>query len=80
MFLVSGPDLVVAAASAGVVGAFPTLNARTPEILDSWLEDIAARSAGAPGSPSTPCLSVAAEFDTLRSPGRSAVADSKAAI
>ena len=46
MFLVSGPDLVVAAASAGVVGAFPTLNARTPEILDAWLQDIAARSAG----------------------------------
>jgi nitronate monooxygenase len=50
MFLVSGPDLVVAAARAGVVGAFPTLNARTPEILDSWLEDIAERSAGAPGA------------------------------
>jgi nitronate monooxygenase len=50
MFLVSGPDLVVAAASAGVVGAFPTLNARTPEILDAWLQDIAARSAGAPGA------------------------------
>ena len=50
MFLVSGPDLVVAAARAGVIGAFPTLNARTPEILDAWLEDIAARSAGAPGA------------------------------
>jgi nitronate monooxygenase len=50
MFLVSGPDLVVAAASAGVVGAFPTLNARTPEILDAWLQDLAARSAGAPGA------------------------------
>lgn len=50
MFLVSGPDLVVAAARAGVIGAFPTLNARTPEILDAWLQDIAARSAGAPGA------------------------------
>jgi len=50
MFLVSGPDLVVAAARAGVIGAFATLNARTPEILDAWLEDIAARSAGAPGA------------------------------
>lgn len=50
MFLVSGPDLVVAAARAGVIGAFPTLNARTPEILDSWLQDIAARSAGGPGA------------------------------
>lgn len=50
MFLVSGPDLVVAAAKAGVIGAFPTLNARTPEILDDWLQDMAARSAGAPGA------------------------------
>jgi nitronate monooxygenase len=41
---------VVAAARAGVIGAFPTLNARTPEILDAWLQDIAARSAGAPGA------------------------------
>ncbi len=30
MFRVSGPDLVIAAARAGAVGAFPTLNARTP--------------------------------------------------
>lgn len=50
MFLVSGPDLVVAAAKSGVIGAFPTLNARTPEILDVWLQDLAARSAGAPGA------------------------------
>lgn len=50
MFLVSGPDLVVAAAKAGVIGAFPTLNARTPEILDDWLQDMASRSAGAPGA------------------------------
>ncbi|MFE4500511.1 NAD(P)H-dependent flavin oxidoreductase [Rhodococcus sp. NPDC056743] len=38
MLRVSGPNLVAAACAAGVVGAFPTANARTPEELDSWLE------------------------------------------
>ena len=42
MFLVSGPELVIACCQAGVVGSFPTLNARTPEILDQWLGRIAA--------------------------------------
>jgi nitronate monooxygenase len=40
MLRVSGPDLVVAACNAGVVGAFPTKNARTPDELDAWLTDI----------------------------------------
>ena len=43
MFLVSGPNLVVACCQAGIVGSFPTLNARTPEILDQWLTDLASR-------------------------------------
>ncbi len=37
MFLVSGPELVVAACRAGVIGAFPTANCRTVEDLDEWL-------------------------------------------
>ena len=37
MFQVSGPDLVLAACRAGVIGAFPTANCRTPERLDAWL-------------------------------------------
>ncbi|QUM74029.1 NAD(P)H-dependent flavin oxidoreductase [Sphingopyxis granuli] len=37
MFLVSGPELVIAACKAGVVGSFPTMNARTPAILEQWL-------------------------------------------
>ncbi len=41
MFLVSGPDLVVAACRAGVIGSFPTVNCRTTEQLDAWLDDIA---------------------------------------
>lgn len=42
MFLVSGPELVIACCKAGIVGSFPTLNARTPEILDEWLTRIGA--------------------------------------
>ncbi|MEI6667080.1 MAG: nitronate monooxygenase [Acidobacteriota bacterium] len=41
MFLVSGPELVVAACKAGVVGSFPTLNARPLEELERWLVRIA---------------------------------------
>ncbi|MCC0079392.1 MAG: nitronate monooxygenase [Rhodobacter sp.] len=37
MFRVSGPDLVIAACKAGVIGAFPTSNCRTIEDLDTWL-------------------------------------------
>lgn len=50
MFLVSGVDLVVACAQAGILGAFPTLNARTPALLDAWLAEIQARTQGAQGS------------------------------
>ncbi len=46
MFLLSGPDLVIAAARAGVVGAFPTLNARSPEILRGWLDRITGELGG----------------------------------
>jgi nitronate monooxygenase len=52
MLRVSGPALVSAACRAGIVGAFPTVNARSPEGLDAWLAQIAedcdrARDAGA---------------------------------
>ncbi len=40
MFLVSGPELVVAACKAGIIGAFPTTNARPIEELERWLETI----------------------------------------
>lgn len=45
MFRLSGPDLVVAAAQAGIVGAFPTLNARTTKDLEAWLKNITTRIA-----------------------------------
>lgn len=41
MFLVSGPDLVIACCKSGIIGSFPTLNARTPATLDEWLGRIA---------------------------------------
>jgi len=43
MFLVSGVELVVAACRNGVIGAFPTVNCRTPEQLDQWLTEIETR-------------------------------------
>lgn len=48
MFLVSGPDLVIAACKAGIVGAFPTPNARTPQQLDDWMTRITAEVGDAP--------------------------------
>jgi len=43
MFLVSGPDLVVAACKAGVPGAFPSTNTRSIEELDQWMDEIVDR-------------------------------------
>jgi nitronate monooxygenase len=40
MFIVSTPDLVLAQCKAGVVGAFPALNARPQSLLDEWLDRI----------------------------------------
>lgn len=41
MFLVSGPELVMAACRSGIVGAFPTPNARPIEVLEAWMRTIA---------------------------------------
>ncbi len=38
LFIISNPDLVIAQCRAGIIGAFPALNARPPELLDRWLE------------------------------------------
>ncbi len=40
MFIASGPALVKAQCKAGIVGAFPALNARPAELLDTWLTEI----------------------------------------
>ena len=43
MFLVSGPDLVVAACNAGVIGTFPSLNQRSTEGYRDWVQEIKGR-------------------------------------
>jgi len=40
LFILSGPELVIAQCKAGIVGAFPALNARPAEVLDEWLRRI----------------------------------------
>lgn len=45
MFLVSGPDLVIAACRNGVIGSFPAPNARPLEVLDAWMGRITAELA-----------------------------------
>ncbi|RDI14290.1 nitronate monooxygenase [Rhodococcus sp. AG1013] len=56
MFLVSGPELVTAACTAGIVGSFPTQNCRTAADLDTWMGSItdqlrAAEATTAPVAP-----------------------------
>ena len=40
MFLVSSPKLVISACKNGIVGSFPSFNARTQDLLDTWLSQI----------------------------------------
>src|SRR3954449_2751904 len=40
MFIVSTPKLVIAQCTSGIVGSFPTLNARPAELLDEWVHEI----------------------------------------
>jgi nitronate monooxygenase len=58
MFIVSQPELVIAQCTSGIVGSFPALNARPPELLDTWLTQIrdalAAWDAAHPERPSAP--------------------------
>lgn len=42
MFIVSNPELVIAQCKAGVVGSFPSLNARPAAMFEHWLQRIAA--------------------------------------
>ncbi|VVD63333.1 2-nitropropane dioxygenase [Pandoraea horticolens] len=52
MFIVSYPELVLAQCKAGIVGSFPALNAREPQILEDWLsrmtEELASYKAANP--------------------------------
>jgi nitronate monooxygenase len=58
LFLVSGPELVIAQCKAGIVGSFPSLNARPASMLDEWLhritEELAAHNRDNPDRPAAP--------------------------
>jgi nitronate monooxygenase len=58
LFIVSQPDLVIAQCKAGVIGAFPSLNARPQHVLDEWLErvqdELARHDDAHPERPSAP--------------------------
>lgn len=40
MFIVSGPELVIAQCKAGIIGSFPALNARPQSAVSDWLKQI----------------------------------------
>lgn len=44
MFLISNPDMLVAAGEAGCIGVMPSLNARSAELFEQALQSITARS------------------------------------
>lgn len=58
MFIVSGPELVIAQCKGGMVGSFPALNARPQSQLDEWLhqisEELAAWNSAHPDRPAAP--------------------------
>jgi len=58
LFIVSGPELVIAQCKAGIVGSFPALNARPQSELDEWLhritEELAAHNRDHPDRPAAP--------------------------
>ena len=58
MFIVSGPELVLAQCKSGIIGAFPALNARPQSMLDEWLarisEELAAYRSANPNLPIAP--------------------------
>jgi nitronate monooxygenase len=58
LFIVSNPKLVIAQCTAGVVGSFPSLNARPASQLDEWMHEItealAEHDRAHPEAPSAP--------------------------
>ena len=58
MFIVSTPALVTAQCKAGVIGAFPSLNARPAGVLEEWLvrieTELAAHDRAHPERPAAP--------------------------
>jgi nitronate monooxygenase len=58
LFIISGPELVIAQCKAGIVGSFPALNARPQALLDEWLhritEELSAWNRANPDRPAAP--------------------------
>ena len=58
LFIISNPELVIAQCKAGVIGSFPSLNARPESQLDEWLDrittELAEYDAKNPDRPSAP--------------------------
>jgi nitronate monooxygenase len=58
LFIISGPELVIAQCKAGIVGSFPALNARPAAQLEEWLiritTELAEYDAAHPEAPSAP--------------------------
>ena len=58
LFVISTPELVLAQCKAGIMGAFPALNARPASLLDEWLqrieEELAAWDKANPSRPAAP--------------------------
>ncbi|RZT56028.1 nitronate monooxygenase [Sphingomonas sp. BK036] len=58
LFIISGPELVIAQCKAGIVGSFPALNARPQALLDEWLhritEELSAHNRANPDRPAAP--------------------------
>ncbi len=58
MFIISGPELVIAQCKAGIIGSFPALNARPASQLDEWFhqitEELACWDRENPDSPAAP--------------------------
>ena len=58
LFIISGPELVIAQCKAGVIGSFPALNARPQSQLDEWLhqitEELAEYNRANPDAPAAP--------------------------
>lgn len=50
MFLVTGPELAAAACAAGIIGALPAHNARSPEAFGDWLAQVGEALANAPAA------------------------------
>lgn len=66
MFLISGPEMVIAACQAGIIGAFPASNARPIETLEAWLDQVCRALDGAPAAQRTWALNLMSHSSNTR--------------